>query len=226
MPQAEGASTPTGEKRACRGPLSCATTVIQSRTLRLCHSRFAMFELAGSVILLVALAGAVMSRRQARQDCESFSATMERICEGVKKLWAIEGESRFGTLQAISRDDQAEMRALCRRLIGDMLRNACYIANRAFPSLPSSGGETGGEHEDREGESEILASPFHVSKLADRLILRLRWLRLRMVFRPAGLEGCRKTLAAAQQYAELWSAVVRLLEDRVPGLREALAAVE
>jgi hypothetical protein len=154
------------------------------------------FELTASVsaISLIVVSTIAVWRRNSytRRD---FSAVMDRICAAVRELCSVENTAESDTAESLG------IQRLCRSLLRNMLKSTCFIANRACVCFV------------RGADSERV---LQVARLADPLILRLRWSLLRMTFRPSPRESCRLTLRRAGEFDELWSAVVRALEARFP----------
>jgi hypothetical protein len=158
----------------------------------------------------VVLAAAVLWRRQQPYTHREFAEAMERICNGVAELWAIRDEATCWGLDPVSPDEQTRVCNLCRSILQDMMRNTFFIVNRAFPCC-------------QHGDNAISGYAVEVVSLGDGLILRLRWSLLRLAFKPSALKSCRRTLRMAEEYAALWTALIRLLAAKFPEHREALS---
>jgi hypothetical protein len=158
----------------------------------------------------VVFAAAIVWRRQKPYMHREFAAAMDRICNGVAGLWAIWDDATCWGLGPVSPHEQTRVHNLCRSILQDMLRNTCFIVNRALPCC-------------QQGNDGISGYAAEVVRLGDRLILRLRWTLLRMAFNPSALKSCRQTLHMAEEYGRLWMALTTLLAAKFPEHREALS---
>jgi hypothetical protein len=125
----------------------------------------------------------------------------------------------------VAADEARAVRAKCKSMLKDMLLNTCFIVNRADPILfrsPCRRGDHRAKHEER----EINRCAGEVVRKGTSLIFHLRWAMLRLAFNPPLLKSCRQTLKAAEKYACLWMALIRLIEAEYPEFREKLAMAD
>jgi hypothetical protein len=179
----------------------------------------------------LALALALAVSRGKPYTAREFSEAMERICDGVEDLWRVQDGAMFAGWEAPARARENDaVRLLCSRMLEDMRRNTVYILERAEPCCPDvlrHGRRWPIDQEDQERAEinhnvighdapERLAAG--IVRRGTRLvfILRLRQAQLRLPFRRDNDALCALTAEAAEQYAGLWSEVVRFIEVRFP----------
>ncbi len=176
-----------------------------------------IFDLAvatGTILVMLA-AGLTEWRRRPYTHCD-FAQAMERICDGVEELWRLQDEALFGTPQAALNCDGRSLRLRCTGLLQDMLRNTFFILNRAEPCCRSDAWR-------RIEQAEINRRAAEVVRQGTSLVFRLRWAQIRLAFRRDNDALCALAAEAAENYACLWTAVVRFLEAKFPERSEQLA---
>jgi hypothetical protein len=173
-------------------------------------------------LFCVMLAAGVSARRRRPYTHQDFVAAMDRICDGVQELWTVLHEADAASChagcrpQALDKRDSKALRTTCERVLQDILRNTCFILNRAEPC---SRADLRRELE----RIEINRCAGEVVRQGLGLILYLRWARLWVAFQPDTIPSCRQTLKAVAKFTCLWTAVIAFLEAKVPGFAERVA---
>jgi hypothetical protein len=172
-------------------------------------------------LICVMLAAVVTSRRRRPYTHQDFVAAMDPICIGVQELWSVLHEADARSCyagcyrEAIGPDSKAP-RATCDRVLQDILRNTCFIVDRAEPCCR---GDLRRELE----RVEINRCAGEVVRQGLGLILYVRWAQLRLALQSDTIQSCRQTLKAAQKYTCLWMAVIAFLEAKLPDFAEKVA---
>jgi hypothetical protein len=173
-------------------------------------------------LVCVMLAAVVTSRRRRPYTHQDFIADMDRICDGVQELWTVLHDAEAASCDAdygpetLAGHDNKALRATCDRVLEDILRNTCFIVERAEPCCRAD--------LRRELERvEINRCAGEVVRQGLGLILYVRWARLRGAFELDAITSCRRTMKAAEKYAGLWTAVIAFLEAKVPDFAEKVA---
>ncbi len=168
---------------------------------------------ATATIFVMLAAGVTEGRRRPYTYCD-FAEAMERICAGVEELWRLQDEALFCGAE-VGAGDGRSLRSQCEAMLKDMLRNTCFILNRAEPCCR-------GERRRLE-TAEINRRAAEVVRQGTSLVFHLRWAQIRLAFRRDNDALCALAAEAAENYACLWTAVVGFLEAKFPERREQLA---
>ncbi len=155
----------------------------------------------------VMLVAGVAEWRRKPYTHHDFAEAMDRICDGVDELWRAQDEALFCGLEAARESDNEALRSRCNAMLKDMLRNTCFILERAEPCCLR------GKRREIE-RVEINRRAAEVVRKGTRLVFRLRWAQLRLALQPDSPAIYALTLKAAGKYACLWSEVVRFLEAK------------
>ncbi len=162
--------------------------------------------------LLVMLVTGVVEWRRTPYGGQEFCEAMERICDAVEELWRAQDEAMLPGCRSFA--DAEDLQRLCKSMLRDMLRNTCYILERAEPCSRDVL-RHGPAAQRRLATAEINRRAAEVVRQGTRLIFRLRRAQIRLAFLGDSESVCALAAEMAEQYARLGSEVVGLIVVRV-----------